>query len=90
MSSIYRYNINSINTMIVYFSGIPCNDAYSFCGLRDQKYPDTRAMGYPFDRNSKISGGAEIDSLATLTRNLPNATLGECSIRFTNTLINRS
>ncbi|XP_071448896.1 phenoloxidase 1-like [Hetaerina americana] len=27
-----------------------CPNAASFCGLRDQKYPDKRSMGYPFDR----------------------------------------
>lgn len=27
-----------------------CNDAISFCGVRDRLYPDRRAMGYPFDR----------------------------------------
>ncbi|XP_013109667.1 phenoloxidase 2 [Stomoxys calcitrans] len=27
-----------------------CGDAYSFCGLKDKKYPDRRTMGFPFDR----------------------------------------
>ncbi|XP_053965114.1 phenoloxidase 2-like [Anastrepha ludens] len=27
-----------------------CKDAPSYCGLRDHRYPDRRAMGYPFDR----------------------------------------
>lgn len=27
-----------------------CNDAASFCGVRDRLYPDRRSMGYPFDR----------------------------------------
>ncbi|XP_055551442.1 phenoloxidase 2 [Wyeomyia smithii] len=27
-----------------------CNDAASYCGVRDRLYPDRRAMGYPFDR----------------------------------------
>nr|P14750.3 RecName: Full=Hemocyanin A chain; Short=HcA [Aphonopelma sp.]CAA34771.1 unnamed protein product [Aphonopelma sp.] len=27
-----------------------CADALSYCGVLDQKYPDKRAMGYPFDR----------------------------------------
>ncbi|XP_076290226.1 phenoloxidase 1-like [Lasioglossum baleicum] len=27
-----------------------CKDGVSYCGLRDKKYPDARAMGYPFDR----------------------------------------
>lgn len=28
----------------------PCNDAAPFCGVRDRRYPDARAMGFPFDR----------------------------------------
>lgn len=27
-----------------------CVAAPAYCGLRGQKYPDKRAMGYPFDR----------------------------------------
>lgn len=27
-----------------------CDEGYIFCGLRDQKYPDARSMGFPFDR----------------------------------------
>ncbi|XP_055709259.1 phenoloxidase 2 [Phlebotomus papatasi] len=27
-----------------------CNDAFSFCGVRDRLYPDRRPMGFPFDR----------------------------------------
>jgi tyrosinase len=27
-----------------------CNDAATYCGVRDRKYPDRRAMGFPFDR----------------------------------------
>ncbi|XP_055838626.1 phenoloxidase 2-like [Episyrphus balteatus] len=26
------------------------NNSFSFCGLKDQKYPDERSMGFPFDR----------------------------------------
>lgn len=68
----------------------PCNDAYSFCGLRDQKYPDKRAMGYPFDKTTYSMQNLEVTTLAEFTNQLPNATLGECSIRFTNTLISRT
>lgn len=63
----------------------PCNDAASFCGLKDQKYPDKRAMGFPFDRPYKAA--------ATLTdfKNLAaNMAIGECEIKFTNAIINRS
>ncbi|KAL1490376.1 hypothetical protein ABEB36_013085 [Hypothenemus hampei] len=27
-----------------------CNDADSYCGIKDKLYPDRRSMGYPFDR----------------------------------------
>nr|CCA94923.1 hemocyanin subunit b [Mastigoproctus giganteus] len=27
-----------------------CSDAVSYCGAKDQLYPDKRAMGFPFDR----------------------------------------
>lgn len=27
-----------------------CSDAVSYCGAKDSKYPDKRAMGFPFDR----------------------------------------
>lgn len=27
-----------------------CDDASSYCGLRDSKYPDKQPMGFPFDR----------------------------------------
>lgn len=30
-----------------------CDDASSYCGVRDSKYPDKRAMGFPFDRQPR-------------------------------------
>jgi tyrosinase len=35
----------------------------SFCGARDSDYPDTRPMGYPFDR--RLAGGQTMEQLAT-------------------------
>ncbi|XP_017079787.2 phenoloxidase 3-like [Drosophila eugracilis] len=32
-----------------------CNDAGSYCGIRDRKYPDRRSMGYPFDRMPQLN-----------------------------------
>uniref|UniRef100_A0A6P7G6C7 Phenoloxidase 1-like n=1 Tax=Diabrotica virgifera virgifera TaxID=50390 RepID=A0A6P7G6C7_DIAVI len=29
-------------------------DAGSYCGLRDNQYPDRRSMGYPFDRQPRV------------------------------------
>jgi hypothetical protein len=31
----------------------------SFCGARDARYPDRRAMGYPFDRNFTVRSIAD-------------------------------
>lgn len=58
-----------------------CNDAVSFCGLKDQKYPDKRAMGFPFDRPFKVAGLSDFKKLAT------NMAIGECDIKFTNAVI---
>jgi tyrosinase len=52
-----------------------CNDAASYCGIRDRKYPDRRAMGYPFDRT------AQINSLSDFLT--PNMGVRNCTIRFT-------
>ncbi|XP_060806767.1 phenoloxidase subunit 1-like [Amyelois transitella] len=52
-----------------------CNDAASYCGLRDRKYPDKRAMGFPFDRP------ASANKLSDFLR--PNMAVRECSISFT-------
>ncbi|XP_056629808.1 phenoloxidase 1 [Diorhabda sublineata] len=30
-----------------------CNDADSFCGVKDRLYPDRRSMGFPFDREPR-------------------------------------
>ncbi|KAM3957879.1 phenoloxidase subunit 1 [Aphomia sociella] len=52
-----------------------CNDAASYCGLRDRKYPDKKHMGFPFDRRSEAR---------TLTDFLkPNMAVRDCTIKFT-------
>lgn len=66
------------------YRNVACNDAASFCGLRDRLYPDRRSMGFPFDRNNSAN------TLADFTRLSPNMRLGQCTIRFTNTIINRT
>ena len=37
-----------------------CNDAVSYCGAKDQKYPDTKPMGFPFDRPMTARSAAEL------------------------------
>lgn len=53
-----------------------CNDAASYCGVRDRKYPDLRAMGYPFDRLARQGS----DTLATFLT--PNMKTQDVSIVF--------
>ncbi|XP_026277611.1 phenoloxidase 2 [Frankliniella occidentalis] len=44
-----------------------CNDASSYCGVRGQRYPDLRPMGFPFDRSARQG----VDQLRSfLTRNM--------------------
>jgi hypothetical protein len=41
-----------------------CNEAASYCGVRDRLYPDRKAMGYPFDRLPR-SGVRTLDQFLT-------------------------
>lgn len=60
-----------------------CNDAISFCGVRDRMYPDRRAMGYPFDRLPR-------QSAESLQRFLtPNMMAIQCNIVHTDTTTQR-
>ncbi|KAL0868113.1 hypothetical protein ABMA27_008748 [Loxostege sticticalis] len=52
-----------------------CNDAASYCGIRDRKYPDKRAMGFPFDRP------AQATTLSDFMR--PNMAVRPCTVKFT-------
>ncbi|XP_049879265.1 phenoloxidase subunit 1 isoform X2 [Pectinophora gossypiella] len=54
-----------------------CNDAASYCGIRDRRYPDRKAMGYPFDRRGRDGVNSLTDFLT------PNMAVRDCSIRFT-------
>ena len=51
----------------------------SFCGARDARYPDSRPMGYPFDRRFPNSISATLAAL-------PNVGLHTISIRHEPTL----
>ncbi|KPJ13408.1 Phenoloxidase subunit 1 [Papilio machaon] len=53
-----------------------CNDAASYCGIRDRKYPDKRAMGFPFDR--PVPAG--VQTVKDFLR--PNMAVTDCKIRF--------
>ncbi|KAJ8961010.1 hypothetical protein NQ318_020315 [Aromia moschata] len=55
-----------------------CNDADSYCGIKDKLYPDRRSMGYPFDRMPR-------DGVQTLQQFLTrNMRVADVTIRFTN------
>nr|AAB94671.1 pro-phenol oxidase subunit 1 [Anopheles gambiae] len=64
----------------------PCSDAHSFCGLRDKKYPDRRAMGYPFDRRTADTV-ATLADFVTPNSNMKTATV---QVKFNNTVIART
>ncbi|GFT57363.1 hemocyanin F chain [Nephila pilipes] len=51
-----------------------CGDASSYCGIKNQKYPDKRAMGFPFDRVIKAKNTKEFL--------LPNMKLQNVKIHF--------
>nr|P80476.1 RecName: Full=Hemocyanin AA6 chain [Androctonus australis]3IXV_A Chain A, Hemocyanin AA6 chain [Androctonus australis]3IXV_C Chain C, Hemocyanin AA6 chain [Androctonus australis]3IXV_D Chain D, Hemocyanin AA6 chain [Androctonus australis]3IXV_E Chain E, Hemocyanin AA6 chain [Androctonus australis]3IXV_F Chain F, Hemocyanin AA6 chain [Androctonus australis]3IXV_G Chain G, Hemocyanin AA6 chain [Androctonus australis]3IXV_H Chain H, Hemocyanin AA6 chain [Androctonus australis]3IXV_I Chain I len=51
-----------------------CSDAVSYCGARDDRYPDKKAMGFPFDRKIEARTAAEF-----LT---PNMGLTDIKIKF--------
>lgn len=78
---ISNYNDDRIDQNLV---GL-CNDAASFCGVRDRMYPDRKPMGFPFDRLAR-SG---VDRLSQfLTQNMATTT---CTIFHNERLtVNRS
>ena len=61
-----------------------CKDAASYCGLRDRKYPDARAMGYPFDRQPR----AGVENLAQFLTG--NMAITEITVRFSDTIVPKS
>ncbi|KAF4527981.1 hypothetical protein B566_EDAN016777 [Ephemera danica] len=59
-----------------------CAEAMSYCGVRDQLYPDKRSMGYPFDRLPR-------DGVTTLEDFLtPNMGVIDVRIKFSNVVRN--
>ncbi|XP_046384836.1 phenoloxidase 2-like [Ischnura elegans] len=53
-------------------------DRSSYCGVRDSKYPDSRAMGYPFDRPPS----SEVKYLEDFVRLAPNMAVQDVTIIF--------
>lgn len=59
-----------------------CDNAFSFCGVRNSRYPDRKAMGYPFDRLPRAGVGILSQFLT------PNMRTQDVQIRFTDRIIN--
>jgi tyrosinase len=55
-----------------------CNDAGSYCGIKDKLYPDRRSMGYPFDRMPRNG----VDTLQQFLTS--NMRVQDVTIKFTN------
>lgn len=53
-----------------------CKPAPEYCGLRGEKYPDKRAMGYPFDRLPR-AGVSKLEQFLT-----PNMFVQKVDIKF--------
>lgn len=70
--------------MVLSIRSAPCDDAMSFCGLKNAKYPDKRAMGFPFDKSIEA-----VTSLAEFTQQIPNAATTNCKILFSNRILDR-
>lgn len=51
-----------------------CNQAASYCGIRDREYPDRRPMGYPFDRNARV-GGDQLGTFVTPNMRVQTVTI---------------
>ncbi|XP_052895805.1 phenoloxidase 8-like [Anopheles moucheti] len=62
-----------------------CNDAHSFCGLRDRTYPDARNMGFPLDR--RVPNG--VQSFKDFIAPYPNMRVATVTVRFTNTVVRK-
>lgn len=62
------------------------DDNSSFCGIRDDKYPDVRAMGYPFDRPivKDSPDHEDKDDLEYFVEDYQNMFRREITIRFEN------
>ncbi|XP_071543965.1 phenoloxidase 3-like [Panulirus ornatus] len=60
-----------------------CKNAVSFCGVLDAKFPDSRPMGFPFDRRSPRLLNNTVTSVADLAE-LDNIMLHDVTITFLN------
>lgn len=66
-----------------------CANGVSFCGIQDAKYPDTRPMGFPFDRRPPPTLLDQPVNTAADYARLENAFIHEISIKFLAERLNR-
>jgi len=57
-----------------------CSEAWSYCGIHGQKYPDRRPMGFPFDRRVRLGIG-HIENFLT-----PNMFVKDVVVKFIDTI----
>ena len=55
-----------------------CEMAYLFCGVRNNRYPDLKPMGFPFDRapysiQTQGGGSKMVQNIEEYVQALPNA-----------------
>jgi hypothetical protein len=61
-----------------------CRDAASYCGILDDKYPDKKPMGFPFDRRPD----KDITTLKAFAEKSSNMMVTDVTIQFQNKIIN--
>ena len=66
-----------------------CSAAASFCGILDAQYPDSRPMGFPFDRlPMPMIFNRPLERTRDLTR-LSNVGMQDITITFSNAQITK-
>jgi len=57
-----------------------CRDAVSYCGILDEKYPDARPMGFPFDRIRLGKDNRPLTNLDAFVAEAPNSKYTQVTI----------
>lgn len=70
-------DIDAVQFTVNIGPGVGCRPAPIFCGIADQSYPDSRPMGYPFDRlpYAAADGGGirPVQDIEEYTAGIPNS-----------------
>ncbi|XP_066957149.1 phenoloxidase 2-like [Macrobrachium rosenbergii] len=63
-----------------------CSNAVSYCGILDSKFPDSRPMGFPFDRmNPHLINGPRIETAGDMASQFDNMLMEDIKITFDET-----